>query len=101
MDWLWLKGEGPGDIPPWAYRCLTVEMKVPPEALVGLRAVQRYGFWQGQPVTFIRIYNPLSTEGVCRVSDFTSLDEHAQFIVYEGYRGKSGQPEKLERRQPA
>ncbi len=98
MDWLWLKGEGPGDIPPWAYRHLTVEMKAPPEALAGLRAVQRHGFWEGEPVVFIRIYNPAAAEGVCSVRDFTSLDEHADLIIYEGYRGRSGQPEKLEKR---
>jgi hypothetical protein len=86
MDLFWLGGEGPQSIPPWAYVYLVATLKVPPQDLIGLRSVQRIGFWQGKPACFVRIYDPHASEEAWRVTDFTSLDEHPELIFYEGYR---------------
>ncbi len=86
MDLFWLGGEGPKDIPQWAYMCLVTTLKVPPENLTGLRSVQKVGFWDSKPVTFVRIYDPRASEEALPVKDFTSLDEHPELVLYEGYR---------------
>ena len=85
MDLLWLGGEGPKDIPGWVYIYLVTTLKVPPENLTGLRSVQKTGFVEGKPVTFIRIYDPRASEEAWQVKNFTSLDEHPDLILYEGY----------------
>lgn len=85
MDLFWLGGEGPRDIPPVINVFLIYTLKVPYDKLTGLRSVQKAGFWDGKPVTFIRIYNPLTSEEASQVKDFTSLDQHPELIMYEGY----------------
>lgn len=98
MDLFWLSGEGPKDIPWWAHTYLVTTLKVPPENLTGLRSVQKVGFWDGQPVTFIRIYDPLASEQTRQVKDFTSLDLHPELLLYEGYWEKASNRVFLQRR---
>ena len=98
MDLFWLGGEGPKEIPSWAYLYLVTTLKVPAENLTGLRSVQKIGFWDGRPVTFIRIYDPRTSEEAWQVKDFTSLDQHPELILYEGYWEKSTNFVLLERR---
>ena len=64
---------------------LVTTMKVPPENLTVLRSVQKVGLWDGKLVTFVRIYDPLHSEKALPVRDFTSLDQHPELILYEGY----------------
>ena len=90
MDLFWLGGEGPKDIPSWAYMYLVTTLKVPPENTTSLRSVQKVGFWDGKLVTFIRIYNPRASEEALQVKDFTSLDQHPELILFEGYWEKGG-----------
>jgi hypothetical protein len=85
MDLFWLGGEGPKDITGWVYVHLVTTLEVPAEKLTGLRSVQKPGFWEGKPVTFARIYDPNASEEAWQVKDFTSLDEHPELILYEGY----------------
>jgi hypothetical protein len=85
MDLIWLGGEGPKEIPPLVYMHLVTVLEVPTENLTGLRSVLKVGFWEGKPVTFIRIYDPRASEEAWQVKDFTSLDEHPDIILYEGY----------------
>jgi hypothetical protein len=85
MDLFWLGGEGPRDIPAAVNMYLLTTLKVPWENLTGLRSVQKVGFWDDKLVTFIRIYNPLASEEASQVKDFTSLDQHQELILYEGY----------------
>ena len=85
MDLFWLGGEGPKGIPGWVYVHLVTTLEVPVEKLTGLRSVQKTGFWEGTPVTFTRIYDPRASEEAWQVKDFTSLDEHPELILYEGY----------------
>ena len=85
MDLFWLGGEGPKDIPSWAYLYLLTPLNVPPENLTSLRSVQKVGLWEGKLVTFVRIYDPRISEEACEVKDFTSLDDHPELILYEGY----------------
>ena len=83
MDLFWLSGEGPQDIPSWVYLYLVTTLKVPPENLTGLRSVQKMGFWDRKLVTFIRIYDPRTSEEALQVKDFTSLDQHPELILYD------------------
>ncbi|HUV56982.1 MAG TPA: hypothetical protein VMV84_07095 [Dehalococcoidales bacterium] len=85
MDLFWIGGEGPKDIPGWVYVHLVTTLEVPAEKLTGLRSVQKVGFWEGKSVTFIRIYDPRASEEAWQVKDFTSLNEHPDLILYEGY----------------
>ncbi len=89
MDWFWLNGEGPGDIPAWAYRELTVTLKVPAEKLAGLRAVEKAGYWRDLPVIFVRVFDPATAEDVVKVDDFMSLDGHPEIVRFEGYRDRA------------
>jgi hypothetical protein len=98
MDWLWLGGEGPKDIPSWVHVYLVTTLKVPPENLTGLRSVQKIGFWDGKPVTFIRIYDPRASEEAWQFKDFSSLDQHPELVLYEGYWEKESDRVFLERR---
>ena len=98
MDLFWLGGEGPKDIPGWVYMYLVTTLKVPPENLVGLRSVQKVGFWDGKLVTFVRIYDPRASEQTLQVKDFTSLDLYPELILYEGYWEKVTDRVFLERR---
>lgn len=85
MDLFWLGGEGPKDIPSLVYVYLMTTFEVPADNLTGLRSVLKTGFWDGKPVTFIRIYDPGASEEARQVKDFTSLDKHPDLILYEGY----------------
>jgi len=85
MDLFWLGGEGPHDIPSWAHVHLVNTLKVSPDNLTGLRSVQKIGFWEGKRVSFIRIYDPRTSDEAWQVKDFTSLDQHPELVLYEGY----------------
>ena len=85
MELFWLGGEGPKDVPQRAYMYLVTTLKVAPENITGLLSVQKVGFRDGKLVTFIRIYNPSAIEEALQVKDFTSLDQHPELILYEGY----------------
>ncbi len=98
MDLFWLGGVGPEDILSWVYMYLVTTLKVPAENLTGLRSVQKMGFWDGKLVTFIRIYNPSASEETLQVKDFTSLDQHPELILYEGYQENDSYCVFLERR---
>jgi hypothetical protein len=98
MDLTWLGGEGPKEIPPLVYLHLVTTLEVPAENLTGLRSVLKAGFWEGKPVTFIRIYDPRTSEEAWQVKDFTSLDEHLDIILYEGYWMKDSDFVYLERK---
>lgn len=90
MDLLWFGGEGPKDIPSWAYAYLTIEKNVLPESLLKLRAMLRTGYLDNRPVEFIRIYDPTASEDSWKLKDFSSLDSYPQIVRYEGYREKEG-----------
>ena len=98
MDVFWLGGEGPKDVPWSAHRYLVTTLKVPSLSLKGLRSLHKVGFQDGKPVTFLRIYDPLATEGKAKVQDFSSLDLHPELILYEGYWEKASDFVFLERR---
>jgi hypothetical protein len=98
MDLIWLSGEGPKDIPPLVYVYIVTTLEVPAENLTGLRSVLKTGFWEDKPVTFIRIYDPRVNEEAWQVKDFTSLDEHPDLILYEGYWEKGSDHVYLERK---
>ena len=85
MDLFWLGGGGPQDIP-WRVEVhLRTTLEVPPDNLIGLRSVQKIGFWDGKLVTFIRIYDTRASEEGLHVKDFTFLDQHPELVLYEGY----------------
>ena len=98
MDLLWLGGEGPRDIPPAVNVYLHSELQVAFEDLIGLRAVQKVGFWDNKLVTFVRIYDPLASNEASSIKDFTSLDQNPELILYEGYWEKDNNSVFMERR---
>ncbi len=102
MPWLWQGGNSPGDVPYWAYRHLVTELKVGSDSLTDLRAVVKVGFVDGVLVDFIRIFDPEVARKVVRVTDFTSLDQHPELIIYEGYmESQSGKIYMVARPHPA
>ena len=98
MDWFWIGGQGPKDIPSSVYLYLLNTLKAPPENLPSLSSVQKVGLWDGRLVTFIRIYYPHAGEEAWQVKDFTSLDQHPELILYEGYWEKGSDRVYLERK---
>jgi hypothetical protein len=84
MDLFWVGGEGPKDIPSWVYVYMLTTFKLPPEALTNLRSVQKTGFQDSKPVTFIRIYDSTNDEAL-KIKDFNYLDKYEQLILFEGY----------------
>jgi hypothetical protein len=85
MDLFWLGGEGPHDIPSWAHVYLVTTLKVLPENLTGLRAVEKIGFRDGKQVSFIRIYDPRTSDEALQIRDFTYLDQNPELVLYEGH----------------
>ncbi|MFH0913758.1 MAG: hypothetical protein V1849_00520 [Chloroflexota bacterium] len=98
MDILWIGGEGPKDVPQWAYLYLVTVLKEPSDDLTRLLCVQKVGFVDGKPVTFIRIYDLRTSEEALAVRDFVSLDQHPELILYEGYGERGSDRVHLERR---
>ena len=85
MKWLWRKGEGPREIPQWAFSHLVVAMKVDADRLSPLRCVEHVDFLENRPVQLIRLFDPEAARGV-EIRDFASLDRYPDLILYEGYR---------------
>ncbi len=93
MTWLWRGGEGPKEIPQWAYAYLVVSLKADPDHLSPLKCVEQLDYLEKRPVTLIRIFDPGAARGL-EIRDFASLDQHPELILYEGYREIQG--EKIE-----
>jgi hypothetical protein len=89
MTWLWRGGEGPKEIPPWAYTYLVVSLKADPDRLSLLKCVEQLDYLEKRPVTLIRIFDPDSARSE-EIRDFASLDQHPELIIYEGYRELQG-----------
>ena len=58
VKYSWIRGDGPEDIPQWAYLYLIFTLKIPPDHLGFLQTVSKVGFLDGRPVTFLRIFDP-------------------------------------------
>ena len=101
MPWLWHGGNGPEDVPYWAYRHLVMNLKVNSDSLTYLKSVGQVGFVDGVLADLIRIFNPDVAKKILKVTDFASLDQHLELILYEGYmERKSGKIKIVERAQP-
>ena len=85
MNWLWVGGEGPKDLPQWAYMHLVTVLKVNPDSLMDLQCVQQIDYRKDTLVNLIRIFDPKAVGETIKIKDFASLDEHTQLILYEGY----------------
>ena len=84
MPWLWQGSEEPKDIPQRVYAYLVITLKVDPDHLRGLKCVQKMNYVGSVLVTLIRIFNPREAQRNGMIIDFASLDQHPEFIVYEG-----------------
>lgn len=88
MNRLWVGGEGPRDMPQWAYMHLVTVLKVDPDSLSRLQCVQQVDYQGDVLVNLIRIFDPRLAGETIRIKDFASLDEHPELILYEGYMEK-------------
>ena len=84
MKWLWIGGEEPKDLPQWAYHHLVTALGVDPDLLTTFKCVEQVGFFEGSPVTQIRVFDSEVARGVAEIRDFASLDDHPDLIHYEG-----------------
>lgn len=89
MTRLWRGGEGPKEIPQWAYPFLVLSLKADPDRLSLLKCVEQLDYLETRPVTLIRIFDPGSARSAA-IKDFASLDQHPELILYEGYRELQG-----------
>ncbi len=75
------------ELPQWAHMHLVTVLKVDPNYASHLQCVMQVGFNGNALAELIRIFNPESVKPVIGVvKDFTTLDRHPEFILYEGYR---------------
>lgn len=83
MAWLWKGIEGPHPIPDWAYSYLVTILEVNPGLLL---CVEQINFEGDVLLKLIRVFDPLAVPEGSKIEDFTSLDQHPELILYEGYR---------------
>ena len=88
VTWLWLGGEGPKEIPQWAYLYLVTTLNVDPDFLGPLKCVEQMNFEGDRLLNLIRIFDPTPVRETVRIKDFASLDRHPDLILYEGYTEK-------------
>jgi hypothetical protein len=88
MDWLWRGGEGPREIPHWAYMYLVTSLMIDPDHLTHLKCVEQMDFEGDTLLNLIRIFDPKSAERTVRVKNFASLDQHPDLILFEGHLEK-------------
>lgn len=88
MTRLWRGGGEPRDIPQWAYLYLVTTLKVDPDQLSQLKCVEQISFEGNRLVSLIRIFDPKAVPGTAKIEGFTSLDQHPDLIIFEGYKEK-------------
>jgi hypothetical protein len=91
MTLLWKGGEGPRDIPHWAYLYMVTILKVDPDQLSQLKCVEQMGFYGDILVNFIRVFDAEQAKGTTEIRNFASLDHHPNLILYEGYMEKGSE----------
>ena len=75
----------PKEIPEPVRNHLVAERKMDPELVPFLKAVVRKSA-KGERVQDIRVFDPAEAEAKkVQVKDYTSLDEHPDLIIYEGW----------------
>lgn len=98
---LWVGGEGPSEVPQWAYTHLVTVLNLDTATLMDLKCVQQLDYVGGALVNLIRIFD-LKAEGLVTIEDFSSLDRHPEMILFEGYQEKASEKvEMVSRRLPA
>ncbi len=89
MTWLWRSREGTRDLPIWAHMYLVATLGVAnDERLTQLRCVEQMNFEGDVLLNLIRIFDPRTVPEATKLRDFTSLDQHPELILYEGYMEK-------------
>jgi hypothetical protein len=89
MSWFWRGGEGPRQIPEWAYRYIVVHLKADPDRVSKLQCVEEPDYLGDRPVHLIRIFDPDAAQGA-EIRDYASLDRYPELILYEGHRNPEG-----------
>jgi len=84
MTWLWHRHDRPRDLPQALFTHLVVNMGIESDELGRLKMVSRPDYRQGKVIRLIRIYDPERRPSPV-VTDFTSLDGHAESVVFEGW----------------
>lgn len=84
MTWLWRERGRPKDVPQWAHTCLVVTLHEDADFIAELRCVERMGIEDGASVEMLRLFRPDLSPDAFKVTDFTSLDEHPELILFEG-----------------
>jgi hypothetical protein len=87
--WLWRGGDGPKDIPPWAYKHLVTVLNVDPDFSSTLKCVEQITYLEGSLVLLIRIFAAEADQGHDSIRDFASLDRRPELVLFEGYMEKS------------
>lgn len=76
--------------PLWGYM---VSQGVIVDVLQHLRYVEREAEYNGKPCLEIRIFDPAKTQAAgIEIDDFTTFDQQPEYILYEGYLSKMGEP---------
>jgi hypothetical protein len=78
-----VKLPGPKGIPELAYRYMVVEDKKDPDWVCHLKGVV---YQVGKKEFYCRVFDETqTTKANVRVKDWTSLDEHPELVLWEGY----------------
>ena len=86
--WLWRGGEGPRDLPHWAYKHLVTVLNMDPDFSGTLKCVEQLGYVENTLVSLIRIFAPEMDQPPEKTKDFASLDQYPELILFEGYQEK-------------
>ena len=86
--WLWRGGEGPRDLPHWAYKHLVTVLNIDPDFSGTLKSVEQLGYMEDALVLLIRIFAPEMDQASEKIKAFASLDQHPELILFEGYQEK-------------
>jgi len=84
MRWLWHGGEGPMDIPDWAYPYLVIGLRADPDRLSLCKCIAQLDYLDHRPILAIRIFDPGSRQEA-EIREFAALDRYPERILYEGH----------------
>jgi len=89
------KPPGPQDIPELVGRHLVVQKKKDPDWVWRLKAVVRKSP-KGRKAFDVRVFDAAAVSKKVKVKDYTSLDEHPDLILFEGWFDKESMTAELE-----
>ncbi len=81
---LWINKKSPRELPDWVYYFFRGIVTLS----ANLSCVEELTYIKREKVNLIRIFDPMKVPDDVEISDFHSLDDHRELILFEGQRNE-------------